>query len=50
MSVSTQSRVDNIAEQRNQRKVPGTSESFFRQEKRFRADQIAMRGDDRWNP
>src|SRR5208282_6758412 len=49
-SVSAKSLIDNFADQRDQRNILGTSESFLRQQKRLRADKVAVHPNKRLNP
>ena len=48
--VSTKSLIDNMADQWYQRNVLGPSESFLRQQKRLRANKVAMCRNERLNP
>jgi hypothetical protein len=47
--VSAESLIHGVADQRKQRKILGTSESLLRQQKRLRADKVAMCRDKRLN-
>jgi len=50
MSVSTKSLIHSIADQSSQRNVLGASESFLWQQKRFRAEKVAVCRNERLNP
>jgi hypothetical protein len=49
-SESAKSLIDHGADQRKHRNILGTSESLLRQQKRLRADKVAMFRNKRLNP